>query len=90
MHKCMYMYGNTLPAFTTEPLNGCLRNLVGMKCSWPGTCIKMLRPYLPRGGSRARQNRSPGGGGPLLQKTFSDWKATATNRIHSNDLEHVL
>ena len=26
--------------------------------------------------------------GPLLQQTFSsDWKAIATNRIHSNDLE---
>ena len=79
----MYMYGNTLPAFTTEPLNGCLRNLVGMKCSWPGTCIKMFWPYLPRGGSRVRPNRSQGG--PLLQKTSST-KATATNRIHSNDL----
>ena len=85
----MYMYGNTWPAFTTEPLNGCLRNLVEMKCSWPGTCIKMFRPYLPWGGSRARPNRSPGRGVPL-QKTFLDRKATATNRIHSNDLEHVL
>ena len=29
-----------------------------------------------------------GQGGPLLQKTsYSDWKATATNRMHSNDLE---
>ena len=28
-----------------------------------------------------------GGGGSLLQKTSSDRKATATNRIHSNDLE---
>ena len=27
----------------------------------PGTCIKMFRPYLPRGGSMARPNRSPGG-----------------------------
>ena len=32
-----------------------------------------------------RPNRSQGG--PLLQKTSSDRKATATNRIHSNDLE---
>ena len=37
-----------IASLTTEPLNGCLRNLVGMKCSWPGTCIKMFRPYLPR------------------------------------------
>ena len=28
-----------------------------------------------------------GGGGPLLQKTSLDLKATATNRIHTNDLE---
>ena len=28
------------------------------------------------------------GGGPLLQRTFSsDWKATATNQMHSSDLE---
>ena len=36
-------------------------------------------------------NRLPGGGGggsvPRLQKSSSDRKATATNRIHSNDLE---
>ena len=50
--------------------NGCLRNLVGMKCSWPGTCIKMFRPYLPRGGSRARPNRSPGGGSPSSKNFF--------------------
>ena len=48
----MYMYGNTLSAFTTEPLNGCLQNLAGMKCSWPRTCIKVFRPYPPSGGSR--------------------------------------
>ena len=29
----------------------------------PGTCIKMFWPYLPRGRSRARQNRSWGGEG---------------------------
>ena len=35
-----------------------------------------------------RQNRSQGGGGPLLQQTSSsDRKATATNRMHSNDLD---
>ena len=28
-----------------------------------------------------------GGGGSLLLKTSSDRKATATNRIHTNDLE---
>ena len=33
------------------------------------------------------QVRIKGEGGPLLQKTSSDRKATATNRIHTNDLE---
>ena len=78
-----------IASLTTEPLNGCLRNLVGMKCSWPGTCVKMFWPYLPRGGSRARQNRS--WGVPFFKKTSSsDRKATATNRIHSNDLERCV
>ena len=83
LRMCM----GTQSAFTTEPLNGCLRNLVGMKCSWSRTCIKMCRPYPPRGGSRVKQTGHWLGGGPLLQKTSSDWKATATNRMHSNDLE---
>ena len=82
----MYMYGNTLSAFTTEPLNGCLRNLVGMKCSWPRTCIKVYQPDPPRGGSRAGQKLVTGG--PLLQETSSsDRKTTATNKMDSNDLE---
>ena len=33
------------------------------------------------------QGRIQGEGGPLLQITSSDRKATATNRIHTNDLE---
>ena len=43
--------------------------------------------------ARSFQGRIQGGakighGGPLLQLTSaSDWKATATNRRHSNDLE---
>ena len=43
--------------------------------------------------ARFVQGRIQGGqkkvtGGPLLQRTSSsDWKATATNRMHSNDLE---
>ena len=52
-NACICM--GTQSAFTTEPLNGCLRNLVGMKCSWPCTCIKMFRPYPPSGGSRVKQ-----------------------------------
>ena len=61
-------------------------NLVGIKYTWPSICIKVFRPYLPKGGSRAGQKKVAGG--PLLKKTYSsDWKATATNRMHSNDLE---
>ena len=63
-NACMHVYvwEHIVIAFTTEPLNGCLRNLVGMKCSWPSTCIyRFFRPYPPRGGSR---------GGPFLKKTF--------------------
>ena len=45
--------------------------------------------------ARSVQGRIQGGGGgknrfqgPLLQRTSSsDWKATATNQMHSNDLE---
>ena len=45
--------------------------------------------------ARSPQGRIQGGakighGGTLLQETSSsDWKATATNQMHSNDLEHV-
>ena len=82
----MYMYGNTKSAFTTEPLNGCLRNLVGVKCSWSLTSGVVFRPDPSRGESRAGPNEVTGG--PLLQRTSaSDWKAIATNRMHSNHLE---
>ena len=33
MHWCMYMYGNTESALTTESLYGYLPNLVGIKYS---------------------------------------------------------
>ena len=33
MHKCMYMYGNTESALTTELLDGYLPNLVEVKYS---------------------------------------------------------
>ena len=32
------LYGNTKSAYTTEPLNRCSWNLVGIKYSWPRTC----------------------------------------------------
>ena len=42
--------------------------------------------FSARGGSRAGQNEVKGG--PLLQySSSSDRKATATNRMYSNDLE---
>ena len=34
-------------------LNGCLRNLVGMMCSWSLTSVVVFRPDPSRGGSRA-------------------------------------
>ena len=54
----VYVWEHIVIAFTTESLDGCFRNLVGMKCSWPRTCIEVFQPYPPRGGSRA-------GGGPF-------------------------
>ena len=45
----------------------------------------MFRPYLPRGGSRAGQKEVTGV--PILKKLFLAQKATATNPMHSNDLE---
>ena len=54
----------------------------------------LIAPYMFNCFSgRSVQERIQGGakighGGPLLQPTSSsDWKATATNRMHSNDLE---
>ena len=40
---------------TTEPLDGYLRNLVGMKYSWSLTSVVVFRPDQSRGGSRAGQ-----------------------------------
>ena len=42
-------------AFTTEQLDGCLGNLVGMNNSWTRTCVKAFQLDPPRGGSRAGQ-----------------------------------
>ena len=72
-----------------ETLNACLRNLVGMKCSWPGTCIKVCFGHICPGADPVRGKIGHGGrGGPLHRKaSSSDRKATATNRIHSIDLE---
>ena len=57
-----------------------------MKCSWSLTSVVVFRPDPSRVGSRAGPKKVTGG--PLLERTSSsDWKATATNRMHYNDLE---
>ena len=46
MHVLIFCMG-TQSAFTTEPLNRCLRNLVGMKYLWPAhalSCFGHIRP----------------------------------------------
>ena len=69
-----------------KPLDWIWWNLVGMKYLWSLTSVVVFRPDLPRGGSRAGPKMVTGG--PLLQETSSsDRKATATNRMDSNDLE---
>ena len=68
----VYVWEHIKSALTTEPLNGCLRNLVGMKCSLPGTCINMFGHIYP--------GADPGRGKIGFKKTSSsDRKATATN-----------
>ena len=57
-----------------------------MKYSWSLTSVVVFRPDPPRG--RIQGGAKIGHGGPLLQETSSsDRKATATNRMDSNDLE---
>ena len=76
----------TFSTSSPEPLDGFWWNLVGMKYSWSLTSVVVFRPDPPRGGSRAGPKLVTGG--PLLQETSSsDRKATATNWMHSNDLE---
>ena len=69
-------------SLATEPIDGCLRNLVGMKYS---LVIRLFGKPLPGVDPGWGKNRSRGS--PSLQCTSSDRKATATNRMHSNDLE---
>ena len=76
----------TFSTSSPEPLYGFWWNLVWMKYSSCLTSVVVFRPDPSRGGSRAGQKI--GHGGPLLQETSSsDRKATATNRMHSSDLE---
>ena len=58
----------------------------GWSTQGPLQVVVVFRPDPSRGGSRAGQKI--GHWGPLLQETSSsDQKATATNRMHSSDLE---
>ena len=76
----------TFSTSSPEPLDGFWWNLVWMKYSRSLTSVVVFRPDPSRGGSRAGQKQVTGG--PLLQETSSsDRKATATNRMHSSDLE---
>ena len=76
----------TFSTSSPEPLDGFWWNLVGMKYSWSLTSVVVFSARstqgLIQGGAKIGQ------GGPLLQETSSsDPKATATNRMHGNDLE---
>ena len=51
-NACICMGTHNQPLLPNR-LYGCLRNLVGMKCSWSLTNVVVFRPYPPRGGSRA-------------------------------------
>ena len=76
----------TFSTSSPEPLDGFWWKLVWMKYSRSLTSVVVFRPDPSRGGSRAWQKI--GHGGPLLRETSSsDQKATATNRMHSSDLE---
>ena len=76
----------TFSTSSPEPLDGFWWNLVWMKYLRSLTSVVVFRPDPSRGGSRAGQKQVTGG--PLLQETSSsDRKATATNRMHSSDLE---
>ena len=62
--KIIYKY----IAFIAELLDGCLRNFVGLKNSWPLTCDRrfcQIRPGHIKDGTKIGQ------GGPLLQTTSS-------------------
>ena len=55
-----------LSAFTTEPLNWCLRNFIGMKYSWSAHALRCFDHIFPRADLGQGKNRS--WGGPRLRK----------------------
>ena len=76
----------TFSTSSPEPLERFWWNLVWMKYSRFLTSVVVFRPDPPRGGSRAGPKCVSEG--TLHQRTSSSvQKATATNQIHSSDLE---
>ena len=71
-----------------ESPDGYLPNLVGIKYSRPHTIVIDFLVNSAQGWIQGVAKI--GHGGPLLQRTSSsDQKATATNRMHSSDLEEL-
>ena len=54
MHWCMYMYGSTESARTTESLNGYLPNLVGIKYYDPRIFVLTFGPKTDQGQIQGR------------------------------------
>ena len=57
-------------SLTTEPLNGCLQNLVEMKCSWSLTSVIVFGQIRTGADPGRGQNRSRGGGGSPSSTNF--------------------
>ena len=75
----------TFSTSSPEPLEGFWWNLVGMKYSWSLTSVVVFGQIRPGADPGRGQNRSRGS--PSSRNSSSDRKATATNRMDSNDLE---
>ena len=88
VHLCTFMYWNTLSAFTTEPLDGCLRNSVDMKYSWSRTCVQVFRPTPPKDVSRAG-HKYVNEGAFSKQLFLQIRRLRHTNRIHGSDLKRM-
>ena len=62
----VYVWEHKVIAFTTELLNECLRNLVGMKCSWPPHALRCFGYIHP--GANPGYGKNWLGGEALLKK----------------------
>ena len=69
MHVYVYVW-EPMFSLTTEPLDGCIRNFVGVKCSWPRKCFKVFRPIYPGVDPWQGKNMSRGRGGSPSTKNF--------------------